>query len=65
MSTGFAFEQSLHLRSVSNLRIFLVFSYGILKLAFRARKLSGAFEKRAPGERGPGDEVKNNGKFLD
>ena len=49
MSTGSAFEQSLQLRSVSNLRIFLVFNYGILKLAFRARKLSGAFEKWVPG----------------
>ena len=42
MSTGFAY--SLHLCSVSNLRIFLCFSYGILKLAFRARKLFVAFE---------------------
>ena len=49
MSIGFAIEKSLHLLSVSNLRIILVFSrYGLLKLAFRARKLSGAFEKRAP-----------------
>ena len=27
---------------------FFFFSYGLLKLAFRARKLSGALEKRAP-----------------
>ena len=49
MSTGFAFKQSLHLCNLSNLKIFLVFRYGLLKLAFRFRKLSGAFEKRGPG----------------
>ena len=47
MCKAFSFKQSLHLRNVLNLRIFLIFSYGILKLAFRARNLSGAFEKRA------------------
>ena len=38
MSTGFAFKQSLHLCSVSNLRIFFVFQrqpFELLKLAFR------------------------------
>ena len=50
MSTGFAFKQSLQLCNVSNLRIFWFFSYGLLKLAFRARKCSGTFEKRAPGK---------------
>ena len=39
MATGFAFKQSLHLCSVLNLRIVL---------AFRARKLSGAFEVPGP-----------------
>ena len=47
MSTGFAFKQRLHLCSVSNLRIFLVFQLR----TFRAQKCSGAFEKRAPGHR--------------
>ena len=50
MSTGFAFKQSLHLYSVLNLRIFLVFQLWTSKVGFLPPKnLSGAFEKRAPG----------------
>ena len=49
MSTGFAFKQSLHLCNVSILRIFLVFQLRTFKVGFRARNISGAFEKRAPG----------------
>ena len=45
MSTGFAFRRRLHLCSVSSLRIVVVFQLR----TFKARKLSGAFEKRAPG----------------
>ena len=41
--------QRLQLCNVSNLRIFLFFSYGILKLAFRARQLSEAFDRGVPG----------------
>ena len=48
MSTSFAFKQSLHLCNVSNLRVFGLAATGLSKLAFRARKLSGAFEKQAP-----------------
>ena len=49
MSTGFAFKQSLHLCSVSNLRIFFVFQLRTFKVGFSGPKLCGAFEKQAPG----------------
>ena len=76
MSTGFVFEQRLHLCSVWNLRIILVFQLRIFKvgfsgarfsesfrarkalyikcfmvfeMAFRARNVSGTFEKQTPG----------------
>ena len=51
----FLFQQVLLLdkvytyETVSKLRIFLLFSYGLLKLSFRARQLSGTFENRASG----------------
>ena len=47
-STTFLFKQKSHLCNVSNLRMVLFYSYGLLKLAIRAKEVSGAFEKRAP-----------------
>ena len=38
MSTGFAFKQSLHLCSVLNLRIFLVFQLWTFKVGFLGPK---------------------------
>ena len=38
MSTGFAFKQSLHLCSVSNLRIFLVFQLRTFRVGFSGPK---------------------------
>ena len=55
----FAFTQSLHLCDVSKQNISLFFSYGLLKLAFRVRKLSGNFKKRSPGwELNPGFRIR-------
>ena len=51
MSTGFVFKDSLHLCNFSNLRIFMVFQLQtLIKVDFSGTKLSGAFEKRAPGD---------------
>ena len=52
---SFLFRQVLHLNKAYTYAAFRIeeslwfFSYGLLKLAFRARKLFGTFEKRAPG----------------
>ena len=47
MSTSFAFKQSLHLCSVSNLKILMAFQLRTFEVGFSG-KLSGTFEKRAP-----------------
>ena len=45
MSTGFAFKQSLHLHSVSNLRIFLVFQLRPFKVGFSGPKTFRGFRE--------------------
>ena len=48
MSTGFAFKQSLHLRSVSNLRIFLVFQPRTFKVGFSGSKTVPGLSRNGP-----------------
>ena len=48
MSTGFAFKQSLHLYSVSNLRIFLVFQLRTFKVGFSGPKCFRGFRETGP-----------------
>ena len=48
MSTGFAFKQSLHLCSVSNLRIFWFFSYGVFQVGFSGPKTFRGFRETGP-----------------
>ena len=48
MSTGFAFKQSLHLCSVSNLRILLVFQLRSFKVGFLGPKTFRGFRETGP-----------------
>ena len=48
MSTGFAFKQRLHLYSVSNLRIFLVFQLRTFKVGFSGPKTFRGFRETGP-----------------
>ena len=48
MSTGFAFKQSLHLRSVSNLRILLVCQLRSFKVGFSGPKTFRGFRETGP-----------------
>ena len=48
MSIGFAFKQSLHLCSVSNLGIFLVFQVLTLKVGFSGTKTIPALSRNGP-----------------
>ena len=48
MSTGFAFKQSLHLYSVSNLRIFLVFQLRTFKVGFSGPECFRGFRETGP-----------------
>ena len=48
MSTGFAFKQSLHLCSVSNLTIFLVFQLQTFKVGFSGPKPFRGFRETGP-----------------
>ena len=53
MSTGFAFKQSLHLRSVSNLRIFLVSQPRTFKVGFSGPKTVPGLSGNGPKVIGP------------
>ena len=48
MSTGFAFKQGLHLCSVSNLRILLVFQLRSFKVGFSGPKTFRGFRETGP-----------------
>ena len=60
MSTGFAFTERLHLCTVSNLRIVLVFQLRNLKVDFSGTKTFRSF--RGMGPRGP--FLERPGNFL-
>ena len=57
MSTGFAFKQSLHLCSVCNLRIFLVFQLRTFEVGFSGLSRNGAL-----GPVGNGRGVEGGGR---
>ena len=48
MSTGFAFKQSLHLCSVSNLKILMVFQLRTFKVGFSGPKPFRGFRETGP-----------------
>ena len=62
MSTGFAFKQSLHLCSILNLIIFVVFQLQTFKVGFLGPKTSQGFQEMGPRSLCPGGPRK--GKRL-